>query len=84
MNQARIEACATCSTADSDQSLLLYEKTFNMTDRTNSSTWGIICGRPSCNTPAIGDGIRKKSYIYFNFTKFLNNKTVVESGNKIL
>lgn len=70
MDETGIESCEACSTADPDNSLLVYEKTFDMTDRTNSSTWEIFCGREKCNTPAIGDSIRKKSYIDFDFTKF--------------
>jgi hypothetical protein len=77
MNQAGTELCATCSTADPDQALLVYEKTFNMTDQTNFSIWDILCGRPNCNTPAVSDSIRRKSYIHFNFTTFLNNETDV-------
>jgi hypothetical protein len=77
MNQTGTESCEACSTVDPDNSLLVYEKTFDITDRTNSSTWAIFCGRKNCNTPAIGDSIRKKSYIDFDFTKFLNNETAV-------
>jgi hypothetical protein len=77
MNQTGTELCATCSTEDPDNSLLVYEKTFNMTDRTNSSIWAIRCGRENCNTPVISDSIRKKCSIYFDFTKFLNNENAV-------
>jgi hypothetical protein len=77
MNQTGTELCATCTTDDPDNSLLVFEKTFNITDRTNSSVWEILCGRQNCNTPAIGNSIRQKSYIYFDFTKFLNNETAV-------
>ena len=71
MNHGGIELCATCLTDESDQSLLVYEKTFDINARTNSSIWEIICQRENCNTPTIGDSIRKKSYIYFDFAKFL-------------
>jgi hypothetical protein len=77
MDQTGTELCATCWTADPDQALLVYEKTFNMTDRTNSSLWGISCARENCNTPAVSESILEKSSIEFNFTTFLNNETNV-------
>ncbi len=46
-----------------------------MTDRTNSSLWGIFCARENCNTPTVSEGILEKSYIDFNFNTFLNNET---------
>jgi hypothetical protein len=89
MNQAGTELCATCSTEYPSQSILKYQKTFNMTDRTNSSTCYILCGRENCSTPAVTANIREKIYIGFNFTTFLNagsaNTTFLNAGsvNKI-
>jgi hypothetical protein len=74
MDQAGTELCATCSTDDDDHFLLAYHKSFNITDQTNSSSWGIHCGRKNCNTPAVSASIREKSYIDFNFPTFLNNE----------
>ena len=72
MDQAGPQYCATCLTRDPENVVLFYQKFFNMTDRTNSSDWEILCGREGCNSPAIGDSIREKAYISFDFTKFLN------------
>lgn len=76
MNEGKVELCATCSTEEPENALLIYEKTFNMTDRTDFSMWAILCGRESCNTPAIGDSIHEKCSISFDFTKFTNNETI--------
>lgn len=73
MGQAGPEYCATCLTGGSGFVLLFHQKIFNMSDRTNSSDWEIRCEREGCNTPAIGDSIRNKSYISFDFNKFLND-----------
>jgi len=83
MNQTRTEVCATCLTENPGNYILAYAKAFNMIDRTYSATWLIICGRENCNTPINGDKIREKSYIDFDFNKFLNNETVILSMNKM-
>jgi hypothetical protein len=72
MNQTRTELCATCLTLDAGKHELSYGKTYNMTDRTHSTNWMIVCERENCNTPAIGDEIRAKSHIHFDFNKFFN------------
>lgn len=77
MNSTGTELCGTCSIGDPDNLLLVYEETFDITDQTNSSIWAIYCGRKSCNTPTVGDSIRKKCHIQFDFTKFLINETSV-------
>jgi hypothetical protein len=81
-NQTRTELCTTCSTDGSDKNVLSYGKTFNMTDRTESSNWIILCGQNHCNTPDIGDNIRSRSYIHFDFANFLNTGNNLTS-NKI-
>jgi len=83
MNQTRTELCAICSTENPSMYVLGYDMTFNMTDRTYSTSWVIICKYENCNTPAIGDSIREKSYIHFDFNKFLNNETAILSMNKM-
>jgi hypothetical protein len=86
INQTRTELCATCSTDDFDRSVLSHETRFNMIDRTNSTFWLITCGRENCNMPPIGDSIREKSYISFDFDKFFhtdNKSTSVLSISKI-
>ena len=75
------EYCATCLTDDPSDVVLFYQNIFNMTDRTNASDWEIRCGRDGCNTLAIGDSIRKRAYVNFNFTQFLNNETAISSLN---
>lgn len=74
MDQAGTESCGTCSMADPGKSLLVHQKTFYITDRTNFSAWDIRCTRKNCNTPAVGDSILEKSEIYFDFSKFLRTK----------
>jgi hypothetical protein len=84
MNQTRTEVCATCAAENPTSNYILaYGKTFYMADRTYSATWLITCGRESCNTPTNGDKIREKSYIDFDFNKFLNNETAILSMNKM-
>ena len=75
MSEAGTELCATCSTEEPRQSIIAYQKSFNMADRTNSSNWIIFCERENCNTPAVGESIRQKSYIDFNFSTFLHDET---------
>lgn len=84
VNQTRAEVCATCSIENPYNYALAYGKTFNMTDRSYSTTWMINCGRENCNTQAISGRIREKSYIDFNFNKFLNNESAILSMNKMM
>ena len=71
MDEHGLGICGKCSTEDPDNSLLLYEKTFNMTSRTETSSWGILCARQNCNRPAIGSAIQQKTLISFNYSAFI-------------
>jgi hypothetical protein len=83
MNQTGIELCATCSIEHSIRNLIGYEMTFNLTDRTSFSSWMIVCEQDSCNTPAIGEKIRQKSYIDLDYDKFFQNRIERLQINKI-
>lgn len=83
MNQTRYEICATCSIDNPDKYTLTHGKTFNLIDRTESTLWIFTCGREDCDIPNIGDKIREKSHIQFDFNKFLNNQTGILSMNKV-
>ena len=72
INQTKLELCATCSTYNFNETSLSHGVIFNMRDRTNIDFWLIDCERESCNTPAVGDSIRNKSYMYFDYDKFFN------------
>ncbi|CAF3451756.1 unnamed protein product [Rotaria sp. Silwood1] len=86
INQTRTELCATCSSKDPDKGVLSHQMLFNMIDRTKTTFWLIMCGREDCNTPAVGDSIRQKSDISFDFDKFFhtdNKSTSILSMNKM-
>ncbi|CAF4092707.1 unnamed protein product, partial [Rotaria sp. Silwood1] len=55
INQTRTELCATCLTDAPDKTGLSHRMIFNMTERTNSTTWLLNCERENCNTPAVGE-----------------------------
>ncbi|CAF5001096.1 unnamed protein product, partial [Rotaria sp. Silwood1] len=72
INQTNTELCATCSIDNPVRTEFAHGMTFNMIDRTNSTVLIVICQRKDCNIPTVGDIIRNKSYIYFDFDEFLN------------
>jgi hypothetical protein len=83
-NQTRTELCTKCSTEDVHEPFVAYGKIFNMMNQTSSTIWMILCERENCNTPAIGDRIRERSSIYFDFNKFFSNGADFLSMNKLV
>ncbi|CAF5021841.1 unnamed protein product, partial [Rotaria sp. Silwood1] len=57
INQTKTELCATCLTDAPDKTGLSHRIIFNMTERTNSTTWLLNCGRENCNTPVVGENV---------------------------